>query len=106
MNLDDLKAGQKVTCTIKGQLQEGNARDTITRLMRFDPDLKRALKKSQEHRKRTLPVRVRGGRPGVDRKKAAKVAVPVEGASWTMTWFPHIKPDLQSVAKLLDIKSA
>ena len=105
MNFDDLKAGQNVTCTIKAQLQDGPARSTITRLMRLDPDLKRQLKKSQEHRKRTLHVRIRGGRPWVDRKKAAKVAVPVEGASWTMEWFPHIKPDLMSVEKYLDIKT-
>lgn len=106
MNLDELKAGQQVTCTLKVQLQEGDVRNTITRLMRFDPDIKRALKKSQEHRSRTLHVRIRGGRPWVDRKKAAKVAVPIQGASWTMTWFPHIKQDLQAVQKYLDISAA
>ena len=56
----------------------------------------------QAHAARPRPRRPPVGGP----QKAAKVAVPVAGATWTMTWFPHIKPDLQSVANLLDISAA
>jgi hypothetical protein len=73
--------------------------------MRLDPENARALRDSQEHRKRTLVVRSRGKRPWPVRQKAAKVAVPREGATWRMKFFPQLRGDLESVSDVLTIKA-
>ncbi|MFI4853342.1 MAG: hypothetical protein ACIAQF_00010 [Phycisphaerales bacterium JB065] len=104
--LDTLKAGDTLKCTVTKTIRVDDKRETVTRLMRFDPDIKRALKKGQERRMRTLKVRTRGGRPFEMYEKSAKVAVPVEGASWEMTWFPHIKHDVASVMDCIKIEKA
>ncbi len=104
--LDTLKAGDTIKCTVTKTIRVDDKRATVTRLMRFDPDIKRTLKKGQERRMRTLKVRSRGGRPFEMYEKAAKVAVPVEGASWEMTWFPHIKHDVSSVMDCIKIEKA
>ncbi|MCR9216104.1 MAG: hypothetical protein NXI14_02765 [bacterium] len=104
--LDTLKAGDTIKCTVTKTIRVHTKRETVTRLMRFDPDIKRALKKGQERRMRDLHVRTRGGRPFEMYKKAAKVAVPVEGASWEMTYFPHIKHDIESVTDCISIEKA
>lgn len=104
--LDTLKAGDTIKCTVTKTIRVHSKRETVTRLMRFDPDIKRTLKKGQERRMRTLKVRTRGGRPFEMYERATKIAVPVEGASWEMTWFPHIKHDVESVMDCIDIKKA
>jgi len=104
--LDTLKAGDTIKCTVTKTIRVHSKRETVTRLMRFDPEIKRVLKKGQERRMRTLQVRSRGGRPFEMYEKATKIAVPVEGASWEMTWFPHIKHDVESVMDCIDIKKA
>lgn len=97
--------GQMIECTLKRALPgDGRRYKTVQRLMRLDPDNVRSLKKAQEHRDRTLHVRTRGGRPWPVRRKAAKVAVPREGATWRMQFFPHLENDIASVEHLLDIK--
>lgn len=101
----DFKPGQTIKCTVK-RVPRGDARDTIARLMRFDPAIKRSLKKAQNHRMRTLIVRSRGKRPWAVRRKAARHAVPSDGATWTMTWFPHVRPDFESVEQYLAVEAA
>lgn len=103
--LESLKAGQKVVCTITKE-PRGDARDTVMRLMRFDPDHKRALKAAQEHRDKTMIIRSRGGRPWAKRVKSSKIVIPNQGSSWTMTWFPHIAPDFKSVSSCVEVKPA
>jgi hypothetical protein len=104
--LDNVNAGQKLQFTVKRDLRRGDIYDTVQRLMRLDPDNKRALKKAQEHRMRTLKVRSRGGRPFEMYQNASKVCVPVEGASFSLEYFPHIRRDIESVQHVLDIKTA
>ncbi|MFU8829540.1 MAG: hypothetical protein ACNA8P_08920 [Phycisphaerales bacterium] len=104
--LDTLNTGDTIKCTVTKTIRVNDQRETVTRLMRFDPDIKRMLKKGQERRMRNLKVRTRGGRPFEMYEKATKVAVPVEGATWEMTWFPHIKGDMASVMDCLKIEKA
>ena len=103
---DTLQAGDTITCTISKSPRRDDQAQTIARLMRLDPDVKRALKKGQEHRMRNLNVRTRGGRPWAVRVRPAKVAVPVQGAEFTVRWIPHVRADFESVADLLDVKKA
>ena len=104
--LDTLKAGDTIKCTVTKTIRVHSKRETVTRLMRFDPDIKRALKKGQERRMRDLHIRSRGGRPFEMYQRAAKVAVPVEGATWQMTYIPHIKGDIAAVSDCISIEKA
>ncbi len=102
---ESLKAGQKIVCTITKE-PRGNARNTLERLMRLDPDHRRALKNAQKHRVRTLIIRSRGKRPWEQRVRSSKIVMPSEGTSWNMVWFPHVAPDFQSVASYVQVKPA
>lgn len=104
--LDNVTAGQTLHFTINRNLKRGDTYDTVQRLMRLDPDNKRSLKKAQEYRMRTLHVRSRGGRPFEMYARAAKVCVPVQGASFSFDYFPHVRKDIESVQHVLDIKTA
>ena len=101
--LDSLKPGDQVTFTLKRDVPKGDTRDTIARLMRNDPAIKKKLRSAQQHRRRTTPVATRGGRPWYVRPRATKAAVPVKGASWTMAWTPLLRKDVESVADVLEI---
>lgn len=106
VSIDDLKPGDQITCTVNRAIRREDDQQTVARMMRLDNDIKRKLKKAQEHRERTLVVRSRGKRPWAVRRKASKIAVPVQGASWTMTWTPLIKNDFKAVESLVDISRA
>ena len=103
---DKIKPGQTLKCTVVKEPKREDARQTVTRLMRQDPDIKRQLKKAQEHRMRTLVVRSRGKRPWEVRRKASKLAIPHEGATWTMTYVPHARPDFENVAEFVKVEAA
>ena len=98
--------GQTIRCTVTRSVHREADKKTIVRLMRLDPNVKRALKSAQEHRVQTLLIRSRGKRPWEVREKSSKVVRAVEGATWTMPYFPHIKPDFDAVAKYLSVKAA
>ncbi len=102
--VDNLKAGQNIEVTITDAPRREADRKTIARLMRLDPDIKRALTKAQHHRMKTLVVRSRGKRPWAVRQKSARIARVENGASWKMTYFPHVANDFRSVEKFLSIK--
>ncbi len=103
---DTFKAGQTIRCTILSDIRREDARQTVTRLMRLAPEIKKGLKKAQEHRVRTLVVRSRGKRPWEVRQRASAVAKPVKGATWTMRFFPHIAPDIASVSRYIKVEAA
>lgn len=103
--LDTVQPGQVLHFTVTKQLRHGDTYDTVQRLMRLDPANKKALKKAQEHRMRHLRVRSRGGRPFEMYQKASKVCVPVEGATFSFPYFPHVRRDIESVQNVLDIKA-
>jgi len=103
--VDQFQPAQPVNVTIARVPQREDARQTIRRLMRLDPDIKRALRQAQSHRRRTTRVRTRSGRPWRVRQSAAQVARVEQGASWTMPFYPQIVDDLRSVEPYLEIKA-
>lgn len=104
--MDRFKPGQTIRCTILRDINNDDARSTVMRLMRQDPHAKRALKRAQEYRMRTLIVRSRGKRPWEVRQHSAKFVNPNTGSSWTMTYVPHLVNDMASVASYLKIEAA
>lgn len=104
--LDTLKPGQTIRCTITRDIRTADDRETVLRLMRFDPTARRTLKSAQKHRVRTLVIRNRGKRPWEARVKSARQVRAVKGASWTMRWFPQVARDFAAVARFLDVKAA
>lgn len=101
-----LKPGATLRCTIERVPGRVDQQQTIARLMRQDPQIKKALRRAQRRRAEALVVRSRGGRPWADRKRAARVARVVEGASWTMPALPSLARDAASVAQFLRIEQA
>jgi len=101
LNLDSLKPGANVTFVVNECPRVENHIQTIERLMRQDPDLKRGLKKGHHDRMQRLIVRSRGGRPWEKRELSAKVVRCETGAKWSMTYFPQIAGDIKSVAQYL-----
>lgn len=104
--LESIKPGQNIRCTVLKDLRPGDAQDTVLRLMRFDPDIKRSLKSAQERRLQKLIVRSRGGRPFEMHQRSSKIARAIKGATWTMTYFPHVAPDFRSVASVVKVETA
>lgn len=104
--LDAIKPGQMIKCTVTKEPKREDLKQTISRLMRNDDDVKRRLKGAQEHRMKTLIVRSRGKRPWAVRQKSARYALPVEGATWTMKYFPHAAGDFRAVEPFVKVESA
>lgn len=104
--LDQLQPSQALRVTVSRVPRTQDARQTIARLMRQDPEIRRALRKAQRGRRRNERVKPRAGRVPVVRPSAAKVAKVEPGASWTMSYFPQIADDLRSVSEYLEIKPA
>lgn len=102
---DNLKPAQAITVTVKSVPAREDARQTIARLMRQDPEVKGSLKRTQEHRRRNTVVRSRGKRPWAVRMKRTLVARVEKGASWKMHFFPQLRDDLASVADHLEISA-
>ncbi|HYF13771.1 MAG TPA: hypothetical protein VD971_01715 [Phycisphaerales bacterium] len=106
MNVTELglKPGQQIACTVNAIPAAQGARDTIARLMRLDPDNRRALRTAQRMRRQREVVYNRGNRDWVKREKAAKVVKVAPGANWSMTFDYNIAADLASVKPFLSIK--
>lgn len=80
--------------------------DTITRLMRRDPDIKRGLARAQRMRRQRMHAYIRGGRMWYSREKAAKIAICEQGGSWSMRFTHDIAPDLASVEQYLSLEKS
>jgi len=104
--LDTVKPGQTIRCTVLRNVKKDDDAQTIVRLMRQNPEIKKRLKKAQEYRMRNLFIRSRGKRPWAVRKTSSKPAHASEGATWTMVYIPHLMNDLASVSKYLKIENA
>lgn len=104
-NIEALSPGQNIRCTILRDVNVDDDRDTILRLMRFDPLSKRGLKTAQEARVQRLIIRSRGKRPWEQREKSSKLVRAHKGSTWTMRWFPHVAPDFRAVADYLKIEA-
>lgn len=104
--LDQFKPGQTIRCTVTARPGTENRRQTIARLMRRDPQIKKGLRKAQEHRARTTRSYIRGGREWFVRPTASRLAHADPGNSWTMPFTPDLVPDLKSVADLIKVEAA
>jgi hypothetical protein len=102
----DFKPGQVLTCTITGTPRTVDAQQTIARLMRQDPVVRRGLRVGQRRRRQTTVHSPRGGRLWARRQKCAKIVTVGRGETWTMRWSPHLKPDLAAVAPFVSISAA
>lgn len=103
--IDTLAPGKPIHCTIARVPVTPDANDTLLRLMRADPEIKRGLRKTQRRRRQNQDIYNRGNRDWHNRPKVAKLAKVEEGATWTMTYYPQIAPDLRSVESYLTIKA-
>jgi len=104
--IDTLNAGDTIKCTINKAPNKKACRETITRLMRRDPDIKRGLARAQRLRRQRMHAYIRGGRMWYSREKAAKIAICEQGNTWSMRFTHDIAPDLASVEKYLSVEKA
>jgi len=103
--IDSLKPGQKIRCTLKKTPRIEDDRQTVMRLMRHDPEIKRGLRKAQERRLSRLHVRTRGGRPWAVREAASKVASAEKGEQFELSWAPLYANDFRAVEDYLQIET-
>lgn len=104
--IDTLTAGQTIRCTIESVPANQGGKDTILRLMRRDPDIKRGLKRAQHLRKRRMNTYIRGNRVWHSRERCARIARCETGNGWSMDFTPDIAGDLASVGAYLKIETA
>ena len=104
--IDTLSAGDTISLTVNKIPNNKSARDTIERLMRRDPEIKRGLARAQRMRRQRMHSYIRGGRRWFSREKAARIAMCEQGRSWTMSFTHDIAPDLRSVESYLSVSKA
>jgi len=104
--IDTLSAGDTISLTIDSVPNNKSACDTIVRLMRRDPEIKRGLARAQRLRRQRMHSYIRGGRRWYSREKAARIAVCETGRSWTMRFTHDIAPDLRSVEPYLSVEKS
>ncbi len=103
---DSMKPGQKITVSVTSAPRREDQVQTIERLMRQNVTARGALTRAQNRRRRYTPIRTRGGRRWYVRQHPAKVVRVEQGATWDMTYIPHLAGDFRSVEQFLDIKTA
>ncbi len=104
--LDKLKPGQNIRCTVTTAPRTEAGIDTIERLMRQEPGIRRGLRKAQRRRRQGMIVYNRGNRDWYKRETCAKLVKATKGATWTMQYSLQIAPELKSLAKYLQIAPA
>jgi hypothetical protein len=104
--LDSLKAGQKIQCTITKLPRNEAAVDTIERLMRQEPSVKKGLRRAQRRRRQDMIVYNRGNRDWYKREVCGKQVKAKSGSTWTMTYSVQVLPELRSLESYLSVKSA
>jgi len=104
--IDTLNAGDRISLTVNTMPNNKSARDTIERLMRRDPEVKRGLARAQRMRRQRMHSYIRGGRRWYSRERAARIVACEQGRSWTMPYTHDIAPDLRSVESYLSVEKA
>jgi len=104
--LDALKPGQTIKCTITKAPRKAAAVDTIERLMRQEPAVKRGLRRAQRRRRQDMIVYNRGNRDWYKREICSKQAQAKTGATWTMTYSHQILPELRSLTGYVQVQAA
>ena len=105
-DVSKFKPGQNLVCTISAAPKTDDQADTIARLMRMDPETKRALRRAQRMRRQRMIVYNRGNRDWYSREKSAKVVRVTKGESWTMPYSHDMVGALAVVQPFVTIKSA
>ncbi|MBL9000302.1 MAG: hypothetical protein JNK25_04125 [Phycisphaerae bacterium] len=106
LDIAKLKPGQNISCTIEKLPRSDAQESTITRLMRLDPDNKRALRRAQRMRRQRMVVYNRGNRDWVSREHPAKVVHIGVGESWTLPYTLDLAHDLAAVQSFVGMKVA
>lgn len=104
--LDSLKPGQTIRCTVTTAPRTPAAIDTLERLMRREPRVRRGLRKAQNRRRRTMVVYNRGNRDWYRRELCARIIRVEQGATWTMDYTLDLAPEFRSISKYLQIAPA
>lgn len=104
--MSSLKPGQNVICTVNAVPRATGKISTIERLMRRDPDNRRALGRAQTKRRQRITIYNRGNRQWVSRETAAKVVRVTKGAEWKMIYTLDVAPDIASVNNFIEIRPA
>ena len=104
--LDSLKAGQTIKCTITKAPRKAAAVDTIERLMRAEPSVKRGLRRAQRRRRQDMIVYNRGNRDWYKREICGRQVSAKAGATWTMTFSQQILPELRSLEGYITVQAA
>jgi len=104
--IDSLKPGQNIRCTITAAPRREATVDTLERMMRQDPDIRRGLRRAQRRRRQDMVVYNRGNRDWYQREICGKLVRPELGATWTMQYSHHIAPELKSLDGFLSIEPA
>jgi hypothetical protein len=99
------KPGQNVQCTVTKAPRSAAASATLERLMRLDPEHRKALRRAQRMRRQRMIVYNRGNRDWVSREKPARVVGVRPGATFTLPFSLDLQHDLRSVEKYLTTKS-
>jgi len=98
--------GQVLTCVIERLPRSHGQETTLERLMRRDPENKRALRRAQRMRAQRINIYNRGNRDWVSREKTARVVRIERGVTWTMEFTPDIAGDISAVAGCISVKAA
>lgn len=99
------KPGQTIACTISKAPRSKGATTTIERLMRLDPENKKALRRAQRMRRQRMIVYNRGNRDWVSREQPARVVSIALGANWSMVYSHDMAGDLKSVASFVSVSA-
>lgn len=103
---DQFKPGQSIRLTVSKMPRAEAPVDTIERLMRMEPGVKRGLRKTQRRRRQEMVVYNRGNRDWYKREICGKLVRCQTGASWVMPYSHLIAPELQSVKDYLKVQPA
>jgi hypothetical protein len=105
LDVSKFKPGQTLVCTVEKLPKASDASDTIARLMRLDPETKKALRRAQRMRRQRMIVYNRGNRDWVSREHPAKVIRVKTGESFSLPFSFDLANDLASVGAYLTVKS-
>ena len=104
LDVSKMKPGQNLVCTVEKLPRTDDQESTIARLMRKDPNNKRALRRAQRMRRQRMIVYNRGNRDWVSREKSAVVVRVSKGASWTMPYSLDLANDLAVVQPFIKVR--
>jgi hypothetical protein len=105
VDFNKLKPGQPLHCTIEKMPRTEDAEVTLVRLMRMDPQNKKALARAHRMRQQRLNVFNRGNRMWTSREKPARVVQVAVGENWTLPYTHDLANDIKSVVQFISIKA-